>query len=296
MAEIRPFRGVHYNTDQVSDLTQVICPPYDIISPQQQEDLYQKSEYNFIRIELNKETPQDNSQDNRYTRAASTISQWLRQGILKMDSAPGFYLHTHHFLCLGKPSKRRNLMACVRLEEWDRKVIRPHENIIPRAKSDRMNMLRACQVNTSEVLAMYTDTSRKIASFLENQEKQDPDQDFVDSVGERHQVWAITQPDVIQQIRQIISDQPLYIADGHHRYDSALTCRRERAAQSKVSGEEGFNFVMMSLIDTGDPGVVILPTHRLLRTLSNDVLNHFKSRLRDFFDVQTLSLSQPYVL
>lgn len=296
MTEIRPFQGIRYNQQIIEDLATVICPPYDIISPQQQDELYRYSSYNFVRIEYNRELPQDNGQDNRYTRASANLSHWLNQGILQVDAAPAIYLHEHHFDCLGKQYKRQNILGCVRLEEWDKKIIRPHENIIPRAKSDRLNMLYACQANTSPVLAMYEDPRKVICSLLIDQEKGLPLIDAVDSWGERHKVWAITQPEVIRQIQQELASQPLYIADGHHRYDSALTYKRERTDQSNsITGEEGFNFVMMSLVDFIDPGLVILPPHRLVRGIPRALLGSLKTQLTTFFDIEELSVNSPEV-
>jgi uncharacterized protein (DUF1015 family) len=294
MAQIRPFRGILYNQKVIKDLSAVICPPYDVITAQQQDELYKRSPYNFVRVEYNRELPQDTGQDNRYTRAAITLSQWLTQGILQADSQPAIYLHSHHFACDGKQRQRQNVLACVRLEEWDKKIIRPHENIIPRAKSDRLSMLYTCQANTSPILAMYEDAGKIISSLLTIQRKNRPLFDVIDRCGERHQVWAITQPEAIQRIQQEISGQPFYIADGHHRYDSALTYQRERASQSiSFTGEEGFNFVMMSLVDFADPGLVILPPHRLVRGISRSLLGSLKSQLQVFFDIEELSLDSP---
>jgi uncharacterized protein (DUF1015 family) len=291
MAEIRPFQGIRYNQRVIPDLTRVICPPYDIISPQQQDALYQCSEYNFVRIEYNREVPQDNSQENRYTRAAANIRQWLTQGVLQAESVPGLYLHVHRFTCGGETYQRQNILAAVRLEEWDRKIIRPHENIIPRAKSDRLSMLYSCQANTSPVLAMYEDPRKAVFSALAALRQGTPVMDFPDLWGDRHRVWVITQEEVVRQVRQSLAEQPLYIADGHHRYDSALTYQRERKAQSAAfTGEEGFNFLMMSLVDFADPGLVILPPHRLVKGISRPALAGLKSQLREFFDIEELSL------
>jgi uncharacterized protein (DUF1015 family) len=296
MADIRPFKGTRYNKGLVPDLAKVICPPYDIISPQQQDELYKNSEYNFIRIEFNKETTQDTPKDNRYTRAAANIENWLKKGVLKTDNEPAFYVHEHLFTCLGKKYSRQNILALAKLEEWDTKTIRPHENIIPKAKSDRMSMLAACQSNTSTVLSMYSDPKKTIAKLLKIQEKNPPDIDVVDSIGERHMVWAVSDPKAVSQIQQVIASQPLYIADGHHRYDSALTYRRERIAKTtSVSGDEGFNFVMMNLFDFADPGLVILPTHRLLKGISSEVVAGLKANLKTFFDIEELSMDSPDV-
>ena len=200
------------------------------------------------------------------------------------------------FIAWDKQYKRQNIIACVRLEEWNKKIIRPHENIIPKAKSDRLSMLYACQANTSPVLAMYEDPRKVILSLVTAQEKNRPLIDMVESCGERHKVWAITQPEVILRMQQEMAGQPFYIADGHHRYDSALTYKREREVQStSITGEEGFNFVMMSLVDFADPGLVILPPHRLVRGVSRSLLSNLKSQLQTFFDIEEFSIDSPDV-
>ncbi len=296
MAEIRPFRGLRYNQNMIKDMAKVLCPPYDIISPSQQEELYNASEYNFVHVEYNKELPLDNPQNNRYTRALAYLTGWLEKGILEAEPAAAIYLHLHHFICQGKSYQRQNIMAAVKLEEWDTKIVRPHENIIPKAKSDRMSMLRACRANTSPVLVMYEDKKKNIIKTIKEQEKKAPVIDFVDPWGERHQVWAVTDPTAIKTIQEEIAKQPLYIADGHHRYDSALTYKRERAAQTVgYSGEEGFNFVMTTLIDFNDPGLVILPTHRLVRGVSKTVMAGLSSQLAAFFDIERIALDDAAV-
>jgi uncharacterized protein (DUF1015 family) len=294
MTEIRPFRGVRYNPQMVPDLASVLCPPYDIISPQLQEELYRNNEYNFVRIEYNRELPQDNPQDNRYTRSATHIQDWIKKEILKLEVEPAIYIHQHHFTCQGKQYKRDNIIASIRLEEWDRKIVRPHENVMPKPKSDRLNMLWACQANTSPVLSLFEDPQRIVTFLLTAQKINPPLINVVDNSGERHKVWAVTHPETIKQIQQVFFNQPLYIADGHHRYDSALTYRRERIAQSGTSnGEEGYNFVMMSLIDFSDPGLVVLPSHRLVRGISRATLAGLKSQLALFFELEQIPLDSP---
>lgn len=269
----------------------LISPPYDIISPQQQEALYQASPYNFVRIEFNRELPQDSAEDNRYTRAAAFLTNWQKEGILKQDETAACYLHVHAFSCGGRRYLRQDIIAAVKLEEWDSRIIRPHENIIPRAKSDRMSMLYACRCNTSPILAMYADPQKVISGLIAAQKKETPIMDFVDAWGEGHQVWAVNRPEVIRKLQNELAAQPLYIADGHHRYDSALTLKREKSAQNPPSGgEEGWNYVMASLMDMADPGLIILPTHRLVRGIAGGQLSGLKSRLEAFFDIQEISL------
>jgi uncharacterized protein (DUF1015 family) len=293
MAEIRPFRGVRYNQEK-NDPARVICPPYDVINTQQQDELYRRSEYNFIRIEYNREQPGDTAQENRYSRASAYLAGWLEQGILRYESEPALYIHEHVFHVLGKQIKRQNILTLVKLEEWEKKVVRPHENIIPRAKSDRMSMLRACQANTSPVLSMYEDPERRVSSLIQDEENKAPVIDCAGEEAENHKVWAVTSPETIRKIQLELAQRPLYIADGHHRYDSALTYRRERISQAeRVTGEEGFNFVMMCLIDIADPGLVILPAHRLVKGIPRTTLGSLKKELNNYFYMDEYALETP---
>jgi len=294
MAEVHPFRGVRYNQQLVKDPSAVICPPYDIITPQMAQELYRKSKYNFARVESNQELPQDTTKDNKYTRSAATLKQWLEQGVLEVDEVPAIYLHDHYFTHLGREYRRRGMFLCVRLEEWDRMVVRPHEGTLVEPKNDRLSLLWALQVNTSPILALFEDRGRQVASVLATQERNKPIISSSSASGERHNVWAITEPEAINQIRHSLAHQPLYMADGHHRYESALTYRREKHAySSSVSRNEPFNFVMMTLVDFADPGLIILPPHRLIRGISKSILDGMMAGLKMFFDIDELPLSMP---
>ena len=294
MVEINPFYGIRYNPAIISDLSRVICPPYDIIDLELQNKLYEISEYNFVRIEYNRELPQDTMDDNRYTRAASCISRWLQENVFIYENRPAIYIHHHNFSLNGKSYVRRNLITLVKLEEWETRKILPHENIMSKPKSDRLNMLWTCHANTSPVLALYEDPGRAINSTLSVEENGKPEIDIYDIFGERHQVWVVTRPEIIQTVKNIMREQPLYIADGHHRYDSALTFRKEKILQQcPGTGEEGYNYIMMSLVSFDDAGLVILPTHRLVRGISRSVLNSLRDKLNAFFDIEEIDTLLP---
>ena len=295
MAEVHPFCGVRYNESIVGDIETVICPPYDIITPKMEEGLYQSSPYNFIHIEHNRQLPQDSDTDNKYTRSAAILEQWLKQGVLISDDTPTIYLHDQHFAHQGKELRRRALIVRIRLEEWHKNVVRPHEGTLAEPKGDRINLLWALKANTSSILAMFEDREQRISSLLAGKDRAEPII-TVSGVGERHNVWAITEPHIVSQICYSFASKPLYIADGHHRYESALTYQRQRRASSpSASGEEAYDFVMMTLVDFADPGLVILPPHRLLRGLPPPKVTGLKDKLSSFFDIQELSLDVPGV-
>jgi uncharacterized protein (DUF1015 family) len=292
LADIRPFQGVHYNPSLVKDLVNVICPPYDIIPTQMQQELYQRSEYNFIRIEFGREFPQDKDTDNRYTRAAATLGKWLEQGILKVDDTPSLYIDDHHFTHQGKTYRRRSLNCLVKLEEWDKMIVRPHEGTLSKPKSDRLNLMWALQADTSPIMALYEDQDKRISSLLNKSARGKPALSVRSDNGESHQVWAITDTTVNGNIHDYLAGQPLYIADGHHRYESALNYRRERRTSSASrAAEEPFDFVMMSLVDITEPGLVILPAHRLVRGMSLSAIDGLMAGLKTCFAVEELSLN-----
>ncbi len=294
MAEVQPFPGVRYNKSIVKDLSSVICPPYDIITPQMEEELYRRSPYNFIRIEHGRQLPQDSTMDNKYTRSASTMEEWLKKKVFITDETPTIYLHYHYFIHKGREYKRRCLVARVRLEEWHKNVIRPHEGTLAEAKSDRISLLWALRANTSPILVMFEDQEQYISSLVNAQELGEPIINIEGYDTERHKVWPITSPQVIDEIRGFFAEKPLYIADGHHRYESALIYQREqRTIHSTVSEDSAFNYTLMSLVDFDDPGLVILPPHRLIRGMPSSKLAGLEDKLRVFFDIEEMPLSLP---
>jgi uncharacterized protein (DUF1015 family) len=292
VAEICPFRGIHYDQSVINDLSAVICPPFDTITPQLQEELYSRNQYNFVRLESAHDLPQDSDTDNRYTRSAATLERWLSEGILMVDPEPAIYLHDHYFWHRGREHRRRGMVVRVRLEEWEKMVVRPHEGTLAGPKDDRLKLLWTLQANTSPILAMYEDPGSEIASLLAAQERDSPLLTSGKTDGERHNLRAITDPDTVNQISSGLAGQPLYIADGHHRYSSALMYRRDRLLSlTSPSGDEPFNFVMMTLVAFNDPGLIILPPHRLVGGISGSVLDGLMERLEVFFEIEEWPLT-----
>ena len=293
MADVQPFRGLRYSKAVVKDLSEVICPPYDIISPAFHEELHKRSEYNFIRLEDAKPFPQDTPADNKYTRAAETLQKWLTDRVLIPERKPAIYVHDHFFEQAGKKQRRRGILARVRLEEWENGIIRPHEGILGPARDDRLSLLWALQVNTSPVLAMYEDRRNRLATLLDSQDGLKPVIDTVLPEGDRHVVRTITDAETVRQVSKYFDKLQLYIADGHHRYTSALTYRREQASMNpSFSPEAAVNFVLMSLVGFTDPGLVILAPHRLIRGIERSVIDTLETRLDEFFEANRLSLNR----
>ena len=300
MIEVSPFRGICYNQRVVGDLARVLCPPYDVITPEQRKLYYEKSRHNAIRLEL----PEPTGDGPDYIGAANTFQQWLKHGILQLDSVSSFYLHDHRFEYSGEKRVRRGLIARVKLEPWNSGIY-PHEETFPKAKNDRLQLMRACRANFSPLLSLYHDSERKIASILSEASRAKPMIETSvlslssgggqDEGVEAHTLWAITNPEIKRELSQFLSSPPLYIADGHHRYETALAYQEERAQGQSDSCEltaDGFQYVMMELVDFFDPGLVVLPLHRLVRGIAPSALAELGKQLEDFFTLEFVSLSK----
>jgi len=296
MAEVKPFRGVRYNKSMVGDLSAVICPPYDIISPQMEEELYRRSQYNFIRIENGRPMPQDSTMDNKYTRSAITLEEWLRKKVLIADQAPAIYAYDQHFIHSGREYRRRSLLARVGLEEWASNVVRPHEGTLAEAKSDRISLLWALRANTSPILSMFEDKDEVVSSLLDKGTSGKPMINIEGYNAECHRLWAITDPEILAGIGEFFTERPLYIADGHHRYESALTYQREqKAIHVNAATDSAFNYTLMALVDFDDPGLLVLPPHRLIRGMPPAKLADLDVKLKAFFDIEEMPLSLPNI-
>lgn len=289
MADVQPLRGLRYTQAKIENLAQVITPPFDVISPEAQERYYERHPYNVIRLELGRHLPTDNTLDTVYTRAAATLSEWRRQGVLQQEADPGYYLYQQRFTYGAQAYRRTSLLARVRLEPWSSRVVLPHEHTRTKDKADRLNLLRACATNLSPIMCMYDDPQGRLRGLLgayaEHAEVQ-----IVDEVGEEHRLQSITDEEHIAQIQSFFAQRQLYIADGHHRYTTALNYRDEILEQRKeLHPMDGVNFVMMALIAVDDPGMLVLPTHRLLFDLSPNALNALApEQLSRYFAVQAL--------
>jgi uncharacterized protein (DUF1015 family) len=294
VADVRPFRGTHYNESLIQNWSDVICPIFDVITPQMQEELYKKNEFNFIRLEYGRELPQDTLEDSRYTRSAATLEEWLNKHILVDDEKPAIYIYNQSFTYMGRQYNRRGMIARVRVEEWDQNVIRPHEVTGASDKSDRLNLLWALQANTSPIMVLYSDNEQKISSLLNAQEKREPVLSMENIEGVDYTVWAITEPDIIKQISNLLAEQPLYIADGHHRYESALNYRNEmKACSTQYTGNEPYNYTMMTLIEFSDAGLLILPPHRLVRGIQKPILAELMDKIEVFFNIEEIPVDTP---
>lgn len=290
MAEICPFYGVRYNLEIVKDMAPVICPPYDVISEDEQKAYYQRSPYNIIRLEHAMELPGDSTDNNKHARASATFNQWLKERVLITDHVPSLYIHEQTFTYQGTRRRRLGFIACVRLEPPEKRMVLPHENTVAGIKSDRLELMRACNANFSPLLALYEDPGQKIAKLLSVQTGRKPVLDFVTN-GEAHRLWVATEPEFIQRISHFLAPKPIYIADGHHRYEVALAYQSEKRQSSPyVSGHEAFNFVMMTLVSFSDPGLLVLPVHRVIKGISDGDRKRLMQELAELFHTESMPL------
>ncbi len=270
MAEIIPFRALRYDPHRIPDLAQVVTPPYDVISPEAQDRYYARHPNNVVRLVLAKYEPPGVPGGSRYARAAATYTTWRRDGILGRDPTPAIYLYEQEFSA-GQTSRlrRRGLLALVRLHEYAEQVILPHERTFSRHKDDRLQLMRACPANLEAILGFYPGSSGEIGAVLDRYMDTDPAVRVVDEEGIGHRLWLVEAPPEVATLCAALRDRPVVIADGHHRYETALTFRNERRSQNPTSAAAARHrlddFVLMNLVSSDDPGLVILPTHRVIR-------------------------------
>src|SRR2546428_14096326 len=266
MAEILPFRGVLYDPAKVGDVTAVVAPPYGVTAPAEQTALYERHPCNVIRLELGREHPDDGPQDNRYTRAKRFLEEWLRDGVLRRDGRPAIYLYAVEYrLPSGAVRTMRGFLSLVKLEEFGTGRIFPHENTRAAAKDDRYQLLETCRSNFSPIFSLYSDPAADTIRTLEpTADASRPRIAVTDSDGGHHRLWTVTDPAALERVVAAMKPLPLFIADGHHRYESALHYRN---AQRQIHGESSTlpsDWVLMYFPNLDVPGVTILATHRVL--------------------------------
>lgn len=280
MITLRPFRSLYYDPAAAGDLAAVIAPPYDVIDEGQLERLYARSPFNVVRLILNREP-------DRYAAAAAELAAWKASGVLRRDPESCLYWYVQDFRVPGGGARQRSgLIGTVRLEPFESGNIRPHERTFARAKEDRLRLLRACRTNLSPIFGMYPHREEVLASVRPMLESQ-PWVDVTDEAGERHRLWRIADPARIDEIARALRESSISIADGHHRYETALAYRDELQAQGSRDPEAPHNFVLMYLASMGDPGLVILPTHRLLHRLPSGNAEA-RAKIESHFTVQAL--------
>ncbi|MCC6492622.1 MAG: DUF1015 domain-containing protein [Pirellulales bacterium] len=291
MPSISAFRGIRYDLGHVGSLSDVIAPPYDVIDPQLQDQLYKKHPANVVRLILNRDEPGDNEHSNRYTRAARFLRNWLREGVLFTEGDPAIYVYHQEFDLGGRTVTRRGFMCRTRLERFGEGNIHPHEETHGGAKADRFKLWKACRANLSQIFGLYPDPANEAQNILERALIGQTPLVAADHLGVVHRVWPVTDIALINQVAAAMAGKPVYIADGHHRYETALNLRDDLSAElaqrgGQLSPEHPANFVLMMCVSMSDEGMLVLPTHRLFRGVPAMTADDLKAKLGDRFTTE----------
>jgi uncharacterized protein (DUF1015 family) len=282
MADIRAFRGFRYDLGKVGSLSDVVAPPYDVIDPALQRRLYDAGPYNAIRLELTKDEPGDTDAENKYTRAARTLKEWVAADVLKQDTARSLYVYEQEFTAEGRTYTRRGFLARVRLEPFGTGRIFPHEQTLSGPKADRLKLYQATGFNISPVFGLYPDDGNEVYAKLEPLLRRSPPLVATDHLGVTNRLWVVTDSAAISAVIGLMGPKPVFIADGHHRYETGLKYLSE---QTVPDDEAAPNFCLMMLVSMSDPGLIILPTHRLVSGLPAVTGPQLKAALAGHFDV-----------
>jgi uncharacterized protein (DUF1015 family) len=284
MADLRPFRALRYNLQRVS-ASNVVTQPYDKITPAMQEKYYAASPYNLVRIILGRREDRDNTVENVYTRAAAFARQWREEGILQQDSEPSIYSYSQTFKApSGNTYERRGFIALGRVEDYSAKVVYRHEQTLAKPKADRLDLLRATRAHYEQLFLLYEDSGEIDALLATSNE---PTIDVTDEYGVVHRLWQVSDPRIVNAVREKMREKKLVIADGHHRYETALNFRNECREKTGASNPEApYEFVMMTFVNMNDPGLLVLPTHRVVHSLASFAFDEFKKSSSELFEVE----------
>ncbi len=285
-----PFQGLRYNIEKVGNIADVIAPPYDVIKPEERIELEARHPTNIIRLILSQPQDSDNDKDNQYTRAATLLNQWIANKTLTQDPTPRYYIYDQSFHAPdGKHYTRRALIALVKLQPFKNKVILPHEQTHAGPKIDRLNLMRTCHANLSPIFLLYADSNGEIEHVMKDFTDENlPLIDCPESFGSTHQLWCLDNPDSNREIQNLFLSKPLLIADGHHRYETALAFQDEMTQNGDSNSSQGYGYMMVNLVRMESPGLAVLAIHRLLSNLTREQINHAITGLSEEFEVHVI--------
>ena len=293
MSEIRPFKGLRYNSEKLN-LEEVITEPYDRITPTMQEDYYRRNPYNVVRIILGKDDDPEHPEKDKYKRANIYLDKWESEGLLIRENQNAIYLYEQEFRVKDEKKKRTGLVARVKLEEFSSRKVLPHEKTFPKHKVDRLNLLRATNTNTEQIILLYKDDRNTVSQAIEKvRQKAELGAEVKDEDNFLHRLLIIKDKEAIQRIQEAMADKVLIIADGHHRYETSLNYQEEVLETMKgAKGDEPFNCIMMTLFKLEDPGLMILPTYRLVKGLDKLSDEGIKKLLLPCFEISEIRWSE----
>lgn len=278
MAEIKGYKGLRFNCEKAGKIEELVCPPYDIISDQQREEYIKTNPHNIIRLELPKG-------DDKYNKAAEILKDWLENGILIKEDKPAIYIYEEEFTAYGERKAIKGIICRVKLEEFSKGIILPHEFTLSKAKEDRLNLMKATNCNFSQIYSLYMDGGKNTLGKIDSLSKSEPDIQLQDNDNVTHRMWIIKDEKAIADICSDFADRKLYIADGHHRYETALNYRNYLREQGLAKEGDACDYQMMMLVDMEHPGLVVFPTHRLVRNLDSFNAERVIDGCKEYFDV-----------
>ena len=297
MAVVRPFRGIRFDPARAGALEKVMCPPYDVVDEAERKRLAGLSPWNLIRVELPQEKPSQPATDADYAKAADTLRAWEKEGILVRDERASIYPYIQSYVGPdGKRRDRRGFLCALRVEDYDGGAVRPHEKTLPKPKEDRFKLLTATSTNVSPVFGLYDDKEGKVSEALAKVWFGAPIAEFTDAKGIEHKVWQLDDVDAQGRVREALGQSRIYIADGHHRYETAIryrNARRDQAAERPALGAAGFDFALAYLTDVHDPGLAVFPIHRLAKVPAGMDATALKLALERFFTVEPIAGVDP---
>lgn len=280
MAEIKAFKGLRY-TDKAGDAGQLCCPPYDIIDERQRQELLAKNPHNIIRLELPVVGGSEDAE--AYRSAGDTLRSWLGEGILKRDDKECLYIYEMEFSVFGKTRSVKGFVSQVKLEPFDSGVVLPHEETLSKAKADRFNLMKITGCNFSQIYSLYADGDGSVTEIIEKASSGAPDSEFTDGDGVTHRMWCVGDEAVIEAVCGKMRDKKLYIADGHHRYETALNYQKYVRENLDEIGSS--DYVTMMLVNMENSGLVVFPTHRIVRDLPEYDFKEVCRRCEEYFEV-----------
>lgn len=291
MALIAPFRGLRYNPEKIARMEEVVTPPYDVINDKAQAALLARNPYNMIQLDLSKNVKPEDATEERYLQSKRLLEKWQGEGVLMRDDVPAIYLyHTDYQHPSGRRFTRKGLVALVGLAEFNEGIVKPHEKTFAGVVTDRVRLLDTCQTQFSQIFSLFPDPQNEVMAALEAACPAEPLCSATDDDGGRHAIWAVTDPAVIQRVQKIFTEKSLYIADGHHRYTTALQLRKlMREREGQVAEDSPYNHVMMYLCGMEDPGLTVLPTHRLAMVPESLSADRLVEKLGANFQIDEIS-------
>lgn len=283
MADIAPFKGILYSLEKIKDPSRIVAPPYDVISKEEQDQLYNSSPYNIIRILLGKDFAGDDEKENKYIRAARSLKEWQEKNILERDKDDCIYVYEQEFTIDGQTRKRLGFIALLKLEEFNTRTssVYPHEHTLDAPKRDRTSLISSIEANLGPIFTLFADEDKSIDAILAQETRSQAIIDLVDSQGTRNKLWRISDKGKVQGITSLMKKEKIFIADGHHRYEVGL-------AFSKTKKDPRYGYILSYFTDLYADGIVVLPVHRLIAGVDDGAIAGLQEGLKKDFSIQAI--------